>query len=243
MTGAWMHAWNRDFVRSVYPTQKKRWVRPLPDGTAYVFLGDEVDELATSDFGAMLIYASEVGDKPTRDALLRYADKYMGPVWDNGCYYYPRHDESFNKEKLPVYVNRHTGNALIAYARLNVEDGLWAILNRPWPREHFAEPFVGGVRFPEALVTQATYDKAKNALVVTVQAGTAKKGPTQFAVHQLDGAKVYRITRDGTTVGRLVKAVLRPEPGAGLKWSREKKELAVETDLARPRTFVIRAEE
>jgi hypothetical protein len=243
-TGAWMNAWNREEVHRLYPGQRDRWIKQLPDGTACVVLGDEVSFLGTSDYGAMLIYASELGDRTTLEALLAYADKRLNPVVEYGTLHYPRQDRPAAENGDPIFMNRFTGNALIAYARLNVHNGMWMLCNQPFDAEHFAEPFVSGIDYPGTCVTRASFDRKKRALVVSLKAGPASQLRTEFQVEHLDPAQCWMIS-DGTGKplaqlqdGRVARcADVGPDPE--LRWKDHKATLEICTALDVPRTFII----
>jgi len=209
-TGAMMHAWNRDFVRSLYPIQSKRWVVDLENGLMSVAVGEEAAEVSTSDFGFMAIYASEVGDRATTQALLGYADKYMSPVWEDGSYYYPRKDEFQDDNGNIVFMTRLTGNALLAYARLNVENGLWALYNKPWTSDHLSNPYISGVEYPEVLVTQAHYDASKSALIFTLQGDGDTPRASSVTVNQLDSSKDYLIYKNDVPIAKVHGGIVQP---------------------------------
>jgi hypothetical protein len=242
-TGAWMNPWNREQVRTVYGRQRDQWIRRLPDGSAYVMLGDEVDFLGTSDYGAMLIYASELGDLDTLRGLLAYADKRLNPTWENACLYYPRQDRAVSEDGLPIFMNRFTGNSLIAYARLNVPDGMWKLYHEPFDPMHFAEPYVSGIEYPGVCLTRAIFDRKKKALIVSLKAGPGGRSRTRFRINQLDFQDHYDIL-DGTgrPLARLDKGKLIPRSSEASKadFVVEEKALQVSASLDAPRTFIVR---
>jgi hypothetical protein len=213
--GTWMHAWDRDAIESLYPGHAKRWVKGLPDGTAYVEPRPQStwSLQSTSDFGHFALYAAELGDKKTVDAMLAYAEKYLNPTWTNGAYFFPRNDELRNEEGLPVLVTPLAGNALLALARINVPNGLYTIFNEPFDREHFKEPFIDRVDYPNVLVRQAVYEAEKCALIVRLTPGD-RRGRTTFRVNRLDARKDWEILTNGNTVGCLRRGTPHGEPGA-----------------------------
>lgn len=183
--GALMNAWRRDFVHSYYGDRVRFALKPGPYGTISLlpvgllptnaddYAHDEqqpVDETSvewtTPDFGSMTMLMSEMGDESLQ-GLLAHADRFMSPVWDHGALYYPRHDQSYDDEGNLTFVEPLTGNATIAYSRLNVPDGLWQLYNKPWTPSHFRQPHL--VDFPaEHLdVLRAIYDDDHCALVLT----------------------------------------------------------------------------
>jgi hypothetical protein len=56
--------------------------------------------------------------------LVAHADRHMAPTWDNDGLYYPRNDRSYDANGNMVFMDPLTGNVSLAYARLNVGDGL-----------------------------------------------------------------------------------------------------------------------
>src|SRR5882724_6381906 len=69
----------------------------------------------------------------------------------------------------------HTGNALLAYARLNAPNGLRKLYERPWNAGHFTEPALTAM--PEWLdVLAARYDEARAALSLVVKGNNGAAG-------------------------------------------------------------------
>ncbi len=81
-----------------------------------------------------------MGDEPTLRGLLGYADRYLNPTWERGALYYPRNDQPYDQAGNLTFMDPVTGNAMLAYARLNVPDGMWSLYNRPFEAEHFRQP-------------------------------------------------------------------------------------------------------
>lgn len=205
-TGTYMHAWNREFVRSIYPTQRDRWIKKLNDGTLSVSVGEEAELVATADFGALATYAAEVGDSDSVNRLLAYADKYMNPKWYDGKYYYPRQDSMYDNDENLIFMPRVTGNALLTFARLNVENGLWSLYNKPLAEQYLSQPYIDGVNYPEIIVRRAYYDKAKNVLALTLvsSASVVKEyKSTSFNIRNLNDEQPYELVIDGRSYGVL----------------------------------------
>ncbi len=150
--GTMMHMWNREFVREHYAEQVAAFLAPQPDGTVAVkpssreFNGRPTP-YKNADLGWVATWASEVGDTQTLDGLLEYADCHMNPTVRNGGLYYPRRDAIYDETGRYVEMDPLSGNALLAYARLNVEGGLWTLFNEPWSDRHFSEPALTQVAF------------------------------------------------------------------------------------------------
>lgn len=185
--GAVMNAWNCDFVHGIYRDQLRGVLKYGPDGLVSLHPnsvvprvrgalagGQPIDGIEDRtypwpmpDVGYVAMLLSEMGD-PDLQGLLAHADRHMSPTWSDGGLYYPRNDQSYDAEGNLIRMDRLTGNAMLAYARLNVPDGLRALYNRPWTRDHFADPALQRVTL--ALdVTRAIYDLDAKVLVLTIQ--------------------------------------------------------------------------
>ena len=66
-----------------------------------------------------------------------------------------------------------TGNYLVGFARLMPKDGMWSLYNRPRDASFFEQPYINGVDYSQASVSQAYYDSDKEALIVTIVPGPA----------------------------------------------------------------------
>ena len=144
--GALMNMWNRDFVREHYPQQLRDLIAPGPDGTMTVVTQPRPDVMGEKvvgddcDFGWVTVWCSEMGDTATLEGLLRHADRHMRPTWRDGGLYYPRNDLLADEFGNRTLMEPHTGNVLLAYARLNVPDGLWGLYNEPLSEEFRTAP-------------------------------------------------------------------------------------------------------
>lgn len=218
-TGAIMNAWNREFVRSHYKSQVYHALKRSPDGTitlrplamlpqtaeSYIEQDQdnaEVDDTAiqwtTPDFGTVLIWLSEIGDQETLGGMLAHADRYMNPTWEKGGLYYPRNDRSYDDEGNLTFMEPLTGNALAAYARLNVPDGLWALYNKPWAEDHFQQPHLSEA--PEDLdVLRAIYDPGQRALILRLRS-TDISAPEALIRIGATGGKMPTFYRDGERI-------------------------------------------
>ncbi len=163
-----MHAWNPEFVNANCLRQIERWSEPGPDGTLWikpaippVGFGKELS--SARDFGWAAVCASEVGDAETLARLLAYADRFLNAARQDGAYFYRRRDGWLDQDGKLAAMDPHTGNALLAYARLNVPDGLRKLYNDPWNAAHFAEPAL--VDMPDDLdVRGAFFDPGADTL-------------------------------------------------------------------------------
>ncbi|WP_271592969.1 linalool dehydratase/isomerase domain-containing protein [Bradyrhizobium sp. CCBAU 65884] len=185
--GAVMNTWNRDFVHGIYRDQLRGVLKYGRDGLVSLYPNSVVprvrEALASGrstdgiedraypwpmpDFGYVAMLLSEMGDADL-NGMFAHADRYMSPTWSEAGLYYPRSDQAYDGEGNLVRMDRLTGNAMLAYARLNVPDGLWALYNKPWEADHFASPALQKVT-PGVDVTRAVYDPEASLLVLTLQ--------------------------------------------------------------------------
>jgi len=173
--GSLMHSWNPEIVKANFPAQIAHWGREGPENTLWIEPsippeGFGPPQTHAYDFGWAAVCASEVGDQASLSRMLDYADKFLTPTWENGAYYYRRRDGWYNDEGMLSAVDPHTGNALLAYARLNVPNGLNELYNNPWTAAHFAEPAL--VDMSDGLdIRAARYHPDARALHITMRPG------------------------------------------------------------------------
>lgn len=198
-TNMLMNAWNSEFVHQQYADQVEKWIKPGRDGACSVNFKPPADpgaevpphvvaaaramarlDLADlppfpagagADFGFIAACASEMGDHTHLSGLLTHADRYMNPQWVNGGYFYPRNDQSYDADGNFTGIGPTEGNALLAYARLNVPNGLKQLYEQPWTPGHFDEPLVTAIS-DNADLSQARYDPATRTLTVTAQSSS-----------------------------------------------------------------------
>jgi hypothetical protein len=201
-TGAFMHAWEPEYIEQHYPYQKERNLKVV-NGEARLDQTVWEPELA---YGFFAMLAAEVGDFQTRDQLVTYADRHYAPVWKDGTYHYP-----FSRAKG---CNNLT-DKLIAIARALPKDGLRNLHQRPFDPAHFSSPRLSGVDFPTVVLRRALYDPAKKALIVTTEPGNAPGGKTSFKLVSLDPGRSYRLTIDGNPADE-IKGAAQKEIEVGL---------------------------
>ena len=234
------HVWAKDLVESLYLEQVKLYVPSMLQGNPLENMG----WTASFDFGWFGILASEVGDSETVQLMLDYADEHFVPTWSNGGLYYPytpdyrvnflRDPDGFIANISPV-----TGNVLIGYMRINPKDGGWELYNNPRTTRDLAAPFVSGVDFLHANVTQAVYDHDVGALVVTIAPGPVEAATAvTFTVNQLDPSMSYSIVKDGSGLGRVARPTSEVSDA---HWASDGS-LSISTTLGEPHTFVIVAD-
>ena len=244
--GTLMNAWHRDFVREHYPRQITECVVAGPDGTLTVPFRKMPPgtppalmrlEGSSSDFGWVATWASEMGDRSTLDALLAHADRFMNPKWDNGGYYYPRNDQEVDDDGNRTFVTPLEGNALLAYARLNVSDGLWTIYNKPWNKDHFTEPALEHIS-SNLDVLRAWFDASGQSLTFTLRRRRGSNGEASVLISNVWERGAWELRREGTVV-----ASDEPARALGsattLRAVREHQYLRLTTDLQHETTFTL----
>lgn len=73
--------------------------------------------------GYVVQWLSELGEEELLSGILKQADTFLNPSWENGGLYYPRYDQAVDGSGNSTLMDPYTGNAAIGYARLNIEDG------------------------------------------------------------------------------------------------------------------------
>ncbi|VUC35447.1 unnamed protein product [Clonostachys rosea] len=125
---------------------------------------------------------SEAGDPSTLERLLSLVDKKFTATWDEGGLFYT---SSSGSGSCYVDMDRFTGNAAIAYARLNVPQGQRKMYEHPWGNEHFANhPFVDNIDLSSGVdFLRGIWDEIEKALVVTLRSydGKTKRVKPHFS--------------------------------------------------------------
>lgn len=239
-TGAFMHGWDPESVAEHYPYQKARHVLET-EGSASL-RGDLSDQLSVGYFSALAV---EVDDEATADALLANADALYKPVWKEGRLVYPLRQRETRGlwDSIMRWVTwdmggltTHLTDKLMALARSNRPNGIWALHNEPWRDADFAYPLVADVDFPRALVRRAYWDEESLTLHVTLVPGTDADSPTQFRITGLDLGRAWVLSRDGDEISRIASGqsndpnVRVTQPGT----------LEITTPLSRERAFTLR---
>jgi hypothetical protein len=224
--GMVMHAWNPTLIEDLYREHVKK-VEWLKDGTAQVSPDRSVGVSAAPAFAA---YAKELGDTKTAKGIIAWMEKNCLPAWVGDQYRYPRNDEKKVGTLFTI---------VAAIAELNIKDGILEMYSRPWKEDYFNQPFISKVEYPNAVVSQAYYDKSKDLLVVTLLPGQNRPKTTTFLVNQLSKSKTYSVRKDGQLLGFLRKGVL--DQPKGLEFSNEGV-MKISTGLDKAQTFLIQAE-
>jgi len=187
-TGAFMHAWQPEFIERHYPTQRDNHLREIGEDKARLNRDLPARPLKYGYFAA---YAAEVGDAKTAAQLLAFADQKHKPVWQDGMLYYP-----WDKSTTTV---RLTG-ILLFLARANVKNGLLDLHQHPWAEDHWKQPALEGVDYPKLLLRRAIYDPEKQVLIISSVPGPGAEGKTTFQVRNLNPGKQYALWLDGKMV-------------------------------------------
>ncbi len=236
-TGSFMNAWNPAMVQQYFPARIKGGLRRAADGTLSPFPHSVLEKVATArassapvdgiedrayqwrnpDLGTIAMFLSEMGDAATLEALLAHADRHMQPTWERGGLFYPRNDSNYDGAGNLTWMDPLTGNALLAYARLNVKNGMAALYNEPWTKEHFARPAVQQVVGNVDLLR--AHWQGDGSLLVTAKA-VAGSTKAELVVGGLNADRAWTVRRDGEVFASSHKpdasrAVF--EPGSGLR--------------------------
>ncbi|MEM7665521.1 MAG: hypothetical protein AAF250_06660 [Pseudomonadota bacterium] len=217
-SGAVLNAWTPETARALYAQQAPRYFGRTPDGRTTIYqptvleevqnrrnAGEANPSLHDPEFnwraptlGYSAIWMAELGDRERLEGLLAHADRHMNPSWVNGGLYYPRNDASYNTDGEMVFMEPLSGNAMLAYARLNPAGGLNQLYRRPWTSDHFEEPVLAndpvGVN-----VSKAYYDRNEGELVLNIEAVANRPKDTQLKVRRGPGRR-WTIRRDGELV-------------------------------------------
>lgn len=208
--GSFMHAWYKPEVERIYPIQKSNLLVRLADGTMTTKSTDE-NRSYSHDHGFFALLASEVGDTDTRDRMLAYADTYWSPRWEDGALVYARQDQFKRAGDGPDVWRRVqplTGNGLIGLARMDGKDGLYNLFNAPFGPDHFQEPFISGVAFPQVQVARAFFDSRAKALILTLRpGGEAGAQAARFTINNLNRTRSYDLWAAGRRVGEIRQGV------------------------------------
>jgi hypothetical protein len=181
------------FATRIYEGMIKNFGRVDDDGLhiiwppAVVGTDDRIDPASTS--GA-LTYAREIGDVERAEALEQWMNTRGGATYDNGEFYFTYGLE----EEWP----RGIPNAWATLGYIGGPGSLRRTYNE-LNLEKFSQPTLEGVDYPGVNVSQATYDAAKDALVVSISPGTARVGSiTTFRVtHYPYGERGHQVLMDG----------------------------------------------
>jgi hypothetical protein len=247
--GMFNHAWDKEFTEAAYYGVDHH---DRDDSLKYFLTGEYAKAPKAADnpihaydsvaWGLFTAYAAEVGDKDAVNKMLAYAQRNFNPVWENGEYYYPRSDDfSVDANGNSHGVDPWTGNVLISMARLNKGGGFYNLYNQPWGEAQYRQPYISNVDAVSTNVSQAFYDKTKDALIVTLEPGPIAAKQIQFTVKQLDSTKTYTVTRNKKVFGRLDRRAVGHDDGNGSMTWRADGSVLITTEIAKAQTFIFSA--
>lgn len=152
-------------------------------------------------FGWTAQWMSELGQPGDLDALLAHADTFLNPLWSDGGLHYQRNDAGWDMAGNYVYVDAHTSNAAIGYARLNVVGGQKSMWDKPWTRSEVdARPTFGGVGLELGVdCLRADWDETDRCMVATFKTWDASTVRTAATISMLP-VGVYGVYLDGKLV-------------------------------------------
>ncbi|PVH90850.1 hypothetical protein DM02DRAFT_678372 [Periconia macrospinosa] len=129
------------------------------------------ERLADPVLGCVLQWLSELGKTTELQGLLDYADASLNPTWENGGLFYPRQDPKLDRGDVWAHMDPFTGNAGIAYGRLNVPDGQKIMWEKPWTREYLAKrPWIDGIDLSQGVDTlRGLWDDDNSAIILTLR--------------------------------------------------------------------------
>lgn len=138
-------------------------------------------------FGYACQWTSEYGSTEDLDAILRHADRFLNPSWTKGGFYYPRCDEGWDEDGNFTAVDGYTGNAGIAYARLNVKNGQKKMWDHPWTRaEVNSKPFVEGISLGQDVdCLRGMWDEKQKAMVITLRTWNGASKEVKLVIRNL----------------------------------------------------------
>lgn len=198
--GTLANTWNHEFVREHWDRVRDVHLVRGADGTMSCRMPEGMAfETETCDFGWLATWASEMGDTEALDGLLRHAELHMQPTTFDGGRFFPRHDEAADEHGNYTRVEALTGNALLAYATLNVPDGLRAIYEQPWSASHFEDPNLSEVSDVVA-VPAARYDAGRRVLAFSLSTQPERSGDARVALSNVWDRGTWTLTRDGDQI-------------------------------------------
>jgi len=197
-TGAFMHAWDPEYIESLYKMQRADYITRDSKTGAVKLAPDPARELGLAFFANL---AMEVGDREAADILFAYADQHYTPVNDNAGFRY-----AYDKKNKTHPVS-NTTDKLMALARSNRPGGLWKLHNEPWEKAELGTPVLRKVDFPSVLVRQAIWDDESDSLLFSLEPSGEGAGETTFEMAQLDPSLEYELYRDGERLESEVRKI------------------------------------
>lgn len=175
----------------LYEGAKHRFLVEDRSGGAYytTVSGCPGDDALATAIG--LTVASELGDTALHDRVRRWVEQHYQPVRDAA------RGEFYFRFRLRDEFPRGQYNDLIMPAFVGGA-GTWSGIFVAPNLAKFRQPTLHGIDFARLSVTQAFYDEARRALVVSVTPATRQAtGETRFRVGALDAGAAYSVNVDG----------------------------------------------
>nr|POE49099.1 hypothetical protein CFP56_32249 [Quercus suber] len=122
-------------------------------------------------FGYVTEWLSESGKEQELSSLLRHIDANQSPCWEDGGLRYPRDDHTVNSKGEWTRMDTFSGNAGIAYSRLNVTNGQKMMWEHPRTPGHFErQPFVDGIDLAHGVdCLRGVWVEEYRAMVITFE--------------------------------------------------------------------------
>ena len=247
-TGLFMHAWQKDLVDQIYPAERTPSLDVLLSREPAKVKVYWAQVIASTGFSLFAAYTAEIGDQDARRKMIDYADSMFHPVWQNGEYFYPRHDpdlatvdlgaalralaessggaigqqqQTLRDDQLDErQVGPFTGNAGMALAILNPGNGLWSVYNNLAATYVAESPQLVGVSYPQVIVNQAFYSQTDRVLALGLLPGTADHGRTAFRVKNLKPRGTYDVIVDGSAAAKVEAGhVIVNQKDVGIAWT------------------------
>lgn len=176
-------------IRELVTTQGMEAMDPATFAKASEMVSEDELSLVRSpfakpNFACAVMWVSELYDRSLLDGMLSYADTTLNPTWEEGGLFYPTKRSVTPFDYRSPDIDAVTGNAGIAYGRLNVFDGQHKMYENPWTDEHFAAyPFVTNVDLSSGVdFLRGNWDADSKALAVTMRSwdGQTKRSVYAF---------------------------------------------------------------
>ncbi|KAH7075509.1 hypothetical protein BKA63DRAFT_299221 [Paraphoma chrysanthemicola] len=142
-------------------------------------------------FGVVTQWLSELGKAEILADLFEYADEHLNPTWDRGGMCYPRQDEQPPNTTDIFHMDPFSGNALMAYARLNVPNGQNIMYTSPWTKEELEKrPYIDGVTMDDGVdYLRGGWDCDKEVLFLTAKTWDGRKAALKPVARNLAEGK------------------------------------------------------
>lgn len=139
-------------------------------------------------FGYVAEWLSELGKEEELASLLADIDEKHPPCWEDGGLRYARDDRVISEKGDWRRMDPFSGNAGIAYSRLNVTDGQKIMWERPRERGYWdKQPFVDGFDLGDGIdCLRGTWLEDRGVMIVTLKA--LRPVALRFSIRNLKAA-------------------------------------------------------